>query len=61
MVADTWQHLVCVFTQDDANNFELGNDGTNYGDIKLKDVRVYDRAWSASEAKSEYNRTKKFY
>ena len=51
MVADKWQHLLCVFTQIDADNFEMGTDGANFGNIRVRDLRVYKRVPSADEAK----------
>ena len=56
MVADVWQHLVCIFSQVDANNFEIGTDGSNYGDIKVKDIRAYDEVKSADWIKQEYQK-----
>ena len=61
MTADKRQHLVCVLSADvDANNLELANDGTNYGDITVYDFRVYNEAKSADWVKKDYERTKKY-
>jgi len=62
MVADKRQHLVCVLSADvDANNLELANDGTNYGDITVYDFRVYNESKSADWAKQDYLNTRKYY
>jgi len=52
MVADRWQHLVCVLNADvDANNLELANDGTNYGAIRVADFRIYDAVLNQVQAR----------
>ena len=62
MVADVKQHLVCVLSADvDANNLELANDGTNYGDITVHDFRVYNEAKSADWVAMDYEKTRGFY
>lgn len=57
---DRWYHLVAVFQQDAAANFELGWDGANYGQIRLRDVKARDAVWSASDVAEEYDRLKKY-
>lgn len=60
--ADKRQHLVCVLSADvDANNLELANDGTNYGDITVYDFRVYDGIKSSDWIAQDYERTKIYY
>jgi len=54
LAADVRQHVVCVFTQIDADNFELGTDGTNFGQIELEDVEAFDDAKSADWAMLDY-------
>ncbi|MEA3477010.1 MAG: LamG domain-containing protein [Bacteroidota bacterium] len=58
MVADKYQHLVCVFTEVDANNFELANDGSNYGDIDVDSVAVYSGSLENIEAEDIHVQTK---
>ena len=55
MVAGKWQHLVCQFTAVDANNMELGNDGTNYGAFDCDTWEARTASRSASAVKNEYN------
>ena len=44
LVADRWQHLVCVLNADvDANNLEAATDGTNFGNVAISDIKIYDR------------------
>ena len=59
LVADKWQHLVCVFERVDANNFEQGWDGANYGNTEQNDLRVYDRIPSADEVRLMYSTEKR--
>lgn len=61
LVADQWQHLVCVFAQIDANNFEVGTDGANFGNILVRDLRVWDKVPSAAEVAQLYARTQRAY
>ena len=61
LAADLWQHVVVQFEQDDADNFELGREGANYGEIDLRDVKVRDAVWSLAEITTEYERTCKYY
>lgn len=56
MVASKWQHLVCQFTVTDANNFELGTDGANYGDIEVLDLRARSTASTLAEVKTTFDR-----
>ena len=50
LVADVWQHVVCVLSADvAASAFGLANDGTNYGDCDLADVRAYNVALTGDE------------
>ena len=58
MVADRWQHLICVFTQVDANNLELANDGTNYGDIDVSEFNVYSSALEQIATEEQYITTR---
>lgn len=61
MVAGAWQRLVCQFTQDDANNHEIGYDGANYGQIEVCDWRSSDGNWSAAEVAIDYAQTELYY
>ncbi len=61
LAADFWQHLVCQFTQIDANNFELGTDGANFGEIELCDVRARDALWTADKVMYEYKATRIYF
>ena len=56
LVAGLWQHLVCQFTEVDANNFELGTDGANFGDIDVRRLRAHADVWSADEVALVYAR-----
>jgi hypothetical protein len=56
LVAGLWQHLVCQFTQVDANNFELGTDGANFGDIDVRRLRAHADVWTADEVALVYAR-----
>jgi len=56
LVAGLWQHLICQFTTVDANNFELGTDGANFGDIDVRRLRVHADVWSADEVALVYAR-----
>lgn len=58
MVANKWQHLVCVFTAVDANNFELANDGANFGNIEVDSVTAYSGALEQAEAEDIYARSR---
>jgi len=53
-----WQHIMCVFTQADANNFEIGTDGSNFGQFKMDDIRVYNRVPTLAEANDIYELTR---
>jgi hypothetical protein len=46
--ANRRQFLVCQFSEVDANNFELGWDGTNYGQIHLRDTKARAGVWTAN-------------
>lgn len=54
LAANQWQHLVCQFNVIDANNFELGTDGANFGDIDVRDLRAYSTARTADQIKIDY-------
>lgn len=54
LAANTWQHVVCQFTASDANNLDLGWDGTNYGDIEVRDFCARTSARSADIVLREY-------
>ena len=54
MVAGKWSHLVCQFTEIDADNMELGNDGTNYGAFDCSSWEARTTARSADAIKLEY-------
>ena len=55
LAAGRWQRVMCVFTQIDADNFEIGTDGANFGQFKCDDFRCYDAVKSADYAKLDYN------
>ncbi|KKL50664.1 hypothetical protein LCGC14_2303220, partial [marine sediment metagenome] len=61
MVADVWQHLACVVSTVDANNFELGWDGANYGDTEQRDVRVYSDIKASDWIALYYARTRGYF
>lgn len=61
LAADVWQFVVCVVETEDANNFELGTDGANYGEIDLRDVRAYSEAKSAGWVRTAYIRERIYY
>lgn len=54
IVAGQWHFIVMQFSTEDANNFELGTDGTNFGNIEVRDLRAWTTARSASEIAAEY-------
>uniref|UniRef100_A0A6M3KHB3 Putative lectin/glucanase superfamily protein n=2 Tax=viral metagenome TaxID=1070528 RepID=A0A6M3KHB3_9ZZZZ len=55
LAASVWQHVVCVLNADvDANNFEIGNDGANYGAFDMRDLRVFNEVKSADWAALAY-------
>lgn len=55
MVANKRQHVVCVLNADvDANNFELANDGSNYGAGRFYEIAVYDTALEQLDAEDRY-------
>lgn len=59
MVAGEWQHLVCVINADtDANNLELANDGTNYGQIDVSSFRTFSTALEQVNAEDIYVRSR---
>jgi len=60
LAAEQWSHVVCVFSQVDANNFETANDSSNYGQIDMRELRAFDEVKSIDWAKSEYLRMRKF-
>ncbi len=50
LVAGIWQHVACVLNADvDANNFEIGTDGTNFGAAEVFDVQAHDVELSRDE------------
>ena len=61
MVADRWQHLACVIQTADANNFELGWDGANYGETNQRDVKVFSEAKAARWIARYRAATRKFF
>ena len=54
-----WQHAVCVFTQIDADNFEIGTDGANFGKFSMNHLRAYDSVLDLGWAKQEFERTRR--
>ena len=59
LVAGILQHLVCVFNADvDANNFELANDGTNFGAVLLDELMVFDEVLTNLNAADIFFRQK---
>jgi len=56
LAAGVWQHVVCQFAVTDANNFELGYDGTGYGDIDVRDLRAYTSSRAAAEVAVDFAR-----
>jgi len=55
MVAGKYQHLVCVFDVEDADNFEAGWDGTDYGTSIIAEIAAYSAALTADERGKIYN------
>lgn len=56
-----WQNIICVMDTVDANNFELGWNGTDYGQIKLDEVKAFNEIKTAGYAKQYYEQTKGLY
>uniref|UniRef100_A0A6H1ZGG9 Putative lectin/glucanase superfamily protein n=1 Tax=viral metagenome TaxID=1070528 RepID=A0A6H1ZGG9_9ZZZZ len=57
MVAGKWQHLVCVLSADHAAAaFAVATDGTNFGAVKVADVRTYSSALTNLQAMDLYAR-----
>ena len=56
LVADKWQYLVCQISTKDGNNFELGWDGSSYGDMEVRDLRVFTTTRTPSAISTEYAR-----
>ena len=46
---------------EDGNNFELANDGSNFGAIQMSDVRVYNEVKDARYILDDYLRTRGAY
>lgn len=62
LVAGKWQYVLAVLNADvDANNFEIGTDGSNFGQIDVDDMKAYDDAKTADFGREYYLRTRKFY
>ena len=59
--AGFWQHVVCQFTQVDADNFEVGFFDPQYGEFSMRDLRVRDSISSADAVKISYLRQRKYY
>jgi hypothetical protein len=53
-----WQKIVCVFTQADANNFEIGTDGANFGQFRMNDIRAYDSVLDLNWVKLNWEMTR---
>lgn len=47
--ADRLQRIICVFAAVDCNNFEIGWDGADYGDIVLHEVRAHVSPWTDTD------------
>lgn len=59
LAADEWQHVVCVLDADHAaSDFRLATDETNYGDIDLDEVMVFNTAVTALQAADLYAATR---
>jgi len=54
LAAGIWQHLVCQFEVTDANNMELGNDGTNYGQFSCWNWQASSVARSSARVALDY-------
>lgn len=54
-----WQNIISVFTQIDADNFEIGTDGANFGQFKMNDLRAYDSVLDLNWAKSYFEMTRR--
>ena len=61
LAAGFWQHVVCQFTQVDANNFEVGTDGSNFGDFSMRDLRVRDGLSTADQILRRYEKTRRYH
>ena len=57
LAATEWSHVISVFSQIDANNFEVGTDGSNFGQFKMKMLNVYDEILSASFSRFQFLRS----
>lgn len=57
IVAGKCHHLVMQFETEAAANFELGTDGSNFGNIEVRDLRVWTTARSLSETSAEFKST----
>ncbi len=57
LTAGKWSHVVCQFAQVDANNLELGTDGTDYGACSFDQWCVRTSSRSAAAIAVEYAQT----
>ncbi len=58
LTAGKWSHVVCQFAQVDANNLELGTDGTDYGACSFDQWCVRTASRAAAPIAIEYLQTR---